>query len=479
MPPLRLRRVSSCLPRHSVIGLAIVVGALAVPAVAQTPHWVGTWATANVALPASGETLPAGANQSHPARLNNQTLRQIVHTSIGGTRVRVAFANTYGTKPLQLGAAHVALRDKGAAIVAGSGRPLTFGGRMSTSIEPGAILLSDPADLRVPALGDLAIDVYLPGDFWGTDSPATMHGTGLTTNHLSAAGNHSGSAALSVETTIQSWFFLSRVEVEARVGAVVALGDSITDGTASTPDTNSRWPDFLARRFVETWGDRAPGVLNLGIAGNRVLSDNAGMGIFRGRDGVATDAPMPRPDPNALFGPSARSRFDRDVLLQPGVTHVIVLESINDIGMALGAAAPTANEIIAGHRALIQRAHARGLTIHGGTLTPFEGALYYTDAGEAKRQAFNEWIRTSRAYDGVIDFDAAVRDPSHPTRLRPAYDPGDRLHLNDAGYRAMAEAIDLALFARVGPAATARANRSLIPRTTASLAASGSNLTTR
>ena len=236
-------------------------------------------------------------------------------------------------------------------------------------------------------------------------------------------------------------------------GAIVAMGDSITDGTGSTVDANRRWPDFLARRLAAEFGDAAPGVLNVGIAGNRVLSHNAGLGILR-RAGRPAPPDTGPPNPNALFGPSGLSRFDRDVLLQPGATHVIVLETTNDIGMAFDDPWPSVDDLIAGHRTLIQRAHAQGLTIYGGTLPPFEGAFYWTEAGEAKRQALNAWIRTSGAYDGVIDFDAAVRDPGRPTRFRGDLHAGDWLHPSDAGYEAMANAVDLSLF---DPAAAADA----------------------
>ena len=291
----------------------------------------------------------------------------------------------------------------------------------------------------------LAIDLYLPGDSSEDAAGATFHAGGLTTSYLSTSGDHTGAAELPVEDTFQSWFYLQRVEVLAPEGSpvIVTLGDSITDGTNSTSDTNSRWPDFLARRLVARPGDTPPAVLNVGIGGNRVLSDNAGLALFR-QD--ADSSPFPPPNPNAQFGPSALSRFDREVLQQPGVTHVIVLESINDIGMAFEAESPTVEEVIAGHMSLIESAHAQGLKIYGGTLTPFEGAFYFRDVGETKRAAVNEWIRTSGAYDAVIDFDAAVRDPEQPTRFQEAYQSGDWLHPSDEGYRVMAEAIDLTLF---------------------------------
>jgi lysophospholipase L1-like esterase len=322
--------------------------------------------------------------------------------------------------PLEVGAAHVALREKDAAIQAKTDRPLTFGGNTSTMIAAGAVVVSDPVNLAIPATADLAIDLYLPGDTAASPSPLTTHQGALQTNYISAEGNHAGEPDFAGATTTNQWFFLARVEVAApdTAGAVVAFGDSITDGSRSTPNTNNRWPDEFARRLAAA---KIPlGVLNEGIAGNRVLCDGAGV--------------------NAL------ARFDRDVLVQPGAKYVVVLESINDIGNGRTSAAPSANDLIAAHRQLIERAHAKGLKIYGATLTPFDGAAYFTQEGEAKRQAVNAFIRTGKAYDGVIDFDAAVRDETAPSKIRMKFNPGDNLHMNDAGYQAMAAAIDLSLF---------------------------------
>lgn len=354
----------------------------------------------------------------------NQTLRQIVRTSIGGSRLRVVLTNMSGTAPLTIGAAHVALRERDSTIVPSSGRALTFSGQATIAIPPGAVMFSDPVALTLPPLADLAIDVYLPGTT-NVPSPLSMHNTALQTNYVSETGNYAGRAAFPAVATTQNWFVLSRVDVMAprSVGAIVAFGDSITDGSLSTPDTNNRWPNHLAKRLLMV--PTPIGVLDLGIGGNRVLSD----GAFQA-------------------GINALARFDRHALLQAGVTHVVVLEGINDIGGARQNPTPTAGDLIAAHKQLIERAHQRGLIIYGGTLTPFEGAAYFTPVGEAKRQALNEWIRTSKAYDGVIDFDAAVRDPAHPARFLPKYDVGDHLHPNDEGYRTMGEAIDLALFKR-------------------------------
>ena len=423
---------------------------------AQVPgRWIGTWATGPVSLPVPDDR-SVSQDDDAPPQINDQTVRQVVHTSIGGSHLRVLFTNQYGTEPLDIRAASVALRDTGARVVAATVHRLTFAGERSATVERGSTLVSDAVELVVPAETDLVVDVYLPGDSWATTSPATTHRAGLSTTYFSPTGDHTGATDFPVDTTVQSWFYLSRVEVltPTAPGAVVAIGDSITDGTASTPDTNSRWPDFLARRLNATHGDQAPAVLNVGIAGNRVLSHNGGMVTIlrRGEPFGPDETPPP---PNAFFGPSALARFDRDVLLQPGVTHVIVLESINDVGFAFDNAWPTVDDLIAGHTALVQRAHARDLRIYGGTLTPFEGAITFSETGEKKRQAFNRWIRTASPYDAVIDFDAAIRDPDDPRRIHPDFDPGDSIHCNDAGYRVMAEAIDLALLGEAQPAAVA------------------------
>ena len=328
-------------------------------------------------------------------------------------------------------AGFIALRDKEAGIQTAAGRPLTFSGRPTVTIAANATVYSDPVDLTVPQMADLAIDLYLPGTT-NTASTLTIHNGAVQTNYVSETGNHVGKPTLPVVGKIQNWVLLSRVEVVApdATGAVVAFGDSITDGFGSTPDTNNRWPDHLARRLLSQ-GIKM-GVLNVGIGGNRILSEAI---LPPGFDIRAVGAGM-----NAL------ARFEHHALAQPGVTHVIVLEGINDIGGARQNPTPTAEDLIAGHKQLIEQAHARGLKIYGGTLTPFWGAAYYTDVGEAKRQALNEWIRTSKAYDAVIDFDKATRDPADPKKFLAAYDLCDYLHPSDAGYKAMADAIDLALF---------------------------------
>ena len=377
-------------------------------------HWVGTWAASPQGVVASGA--PRLAAFAH------QTIREVVRVSMGGDTVRVRVSNEFGTAPLVVGAARIALSAGGAGIAPGTSRTLTFGGDTAFTIPAGAPALSDPVALHVPALADVAISLYLPDS-----TPAsTFHPLSVATSYVSAPGDHTADTAMPVDTTARNWFFVSGVSVRAPgdAAAIVTLGNSITDGYGSTPDSNARWPNVLARHLEAAHALTRLAVLNEGISGNRILHDQAGR--------------------------SALARFDGDVLRQPGARYVIVLLGINDIGWSANPRYQdqdvSAAGIIAGHEQLIARAHELGLLIYGATLTPFEGAGYYTAAGEAKREAVNTWIRTSGAYDGVIDFDAVTRDPDHPTRFLPAYDSGDHLHPGDAGYRAMGEAIDLRLF---------------------------------
>ncbi len=402
--------------------VALVAPSLAPARERDDDRWVGTWA-------ASPQTAEAPIVVPVPTQFENQTLRQIVHTTIGGSKVRIRLSNELGTAAITIGGATVALRSAGAAIVPGSDRKLTFSGRPTATIPAGAPMLSDPIDFDVPAIGDLAVSVYLP-----KATPAsTFHSLGLSDTYVSTPGDYSTAVVMPTASTTQSWFFLTGVSVEAsdRQAAIVTLGDSITDGFASTPNTNRRWPDLLAARLQANHRFDHLAVLNEGISGNRTLFN--------------------------VFGPNALARLDRDVLTAPGAKFVILLEGINNIGLPGAFGFPdqvvTAEDIIAGHKQIIVRAHERGLTAIGCTLTPFEGTIfpgYYTPAGEVKRQAVNAWIRSSGAFDAVIDFDRAVRDPAHPTRILPAYDSGDHLHPNDAGYRAMANFIDLSLFRRRG-----------------------------
>ena len=442
---------------HGLLAATMLLGAMVgtAPAASAQQPWISTWAAPPVAraeqpaqsLSAAAQAFPwardvppavqsAAAGQqlevggASALHFKDQTLRQIAHVSAGGSSVRVVLANTFGTQALRIGAAQVALRDKGPAIAAGSNRVLTFGGLTQPSIPPGAILVSEPVDMTVPDFSDVVIDVYLPDDTSTSKSPLTIHPASWQVNYVSTPGNHTGANTLPVATTTAyrrgdglasaSSFVLARVEVKAvqPTGVLVAFGDSITDGTQSGIDQNRRWPDLLAARLASA-GIRMS-VVNGGIGGGRVLEDGVG--------------------PNAL------ARFDRDVLSQPGVTHVTVMEGINDIGAGGSKPSPSVAELINGHMQMIARAHARGLKIYGATLTPFQGAAYWTPEGEAKRQALNTWIRTSGAYDAVLDFAAAAQDAAEPTKMRVEYDSGDHLHPGPGGYAAMANSIDLALF---------------------------------
>jgi lysophospholipase L1-like esterase len=339
--------------------------------------------------------------------------------SIGGDMVRVRFSNLYGTSPLLIGAAEVAQTLKGADIVAGTGKALTFHGAPSVSIPAGALAVSDPIPFKFAPLSDLTVSFYLPSP----SGPVTEHQLGNATSYH-AQGNVVSNASLDAPATLTSWEYLNGIDTlaAAGAGAVITIGDSITDGAKSTLDTNQRWPDELARRLQADPKYRNLAVLNEGISGNQILRDGAG--------------------PNAL------ARFDRDVIAQNGGKYLLILEGINDIGRLHNYpdSGLTAADLISALNQMIVRAHAHGIAVIGCTLTPYHGAGYYTENGEAIRKAVNDWIRNSGAFDGVVDLEAAVRDPNHPDTFLPADDPGDHLHPNDAGYKAMGDAIDLKLF---------------------------------
>lgn len=393
----------------------VLLGLCEVAAVAEKPAaaWVGTWA-------ASPMGFTVKSDQPSPSDL---TYRDVVHISAGGKTLRVQITNEFGTTPLTIGAAHIAL-SAGAdgAVKPETDHALTFGGRPTVTIPSGAMILSDPVTMDVAPLSDLAVSVYLPQQ---PIEANTCHALGSSTNYITP-GNTTATATLDAPKKTGSWCFLKGIDVQAKdkAAAVVTLGDSITDGARSTRDTNHRWPDILAQRLQADKKLARVSVLNEGISGNRVLHDKAG--------------------PNAL------SRFDRDVLAQSGVKYLIILESINDIGHATQLKNPgdivSAQDLILGLQQMAIRAHQHGIKVYGATLTPYEGAGYFSAEGEKIRQAINEWIRTSGTFDGVIDFDKITRDPAKPTTFLPAYDCGDHLHPNDAGYKAMGEAIDLALF---------------------------------
>ncbi len=404
--------------------MKLLILALAIPCLyAQTgERWVSTWATSPQQFRAFG----GGAKPS----FHDQTIRMVAHTTIAGSRVRIELSNAFGPAAVRIGAAHIALRDKDAAIVPASDHALMFGGHASVSIPPGALELSDPVNLDLPAGSDVTVSLYLPEE----TSADTVHSVGLHTTYV-AKGDATAQTAMA-DTFSQSYYWLANIDVAAapNAAAIVAFGDSITDGATSTANTDRSWPSFLAQRLAANGGANIA-VLNQGISGNQVLRDGAGV--------------------NAL------ARFDRDVLAQPGVKWMTILESINDIGIRLRAGAPaadavTADDLIAGLKQMIERAHEHGIKVIGCTLTPFEGAAYYSDAGEQVREQVNDWIRSGGAFDAVVDFDAVTRDPANPKQIRADFNIKDHLHPNDAGYKAMADAIDLALFGVKAAAASSR-----------------------
>jgi lysophospholipase L1-like esterase len=355
-----------------------------------------------------------------PTITNNQTVRMIVHTSIPGQKIRIELSNAFGKSAVTVGGAHIALRTSGSSINSNSDRPLTFSGRKGVEIQPGAVIVSDPVDMDLKPMSDLAVSLYIVK----AEGQPTNHTPGLHTAYVST-GDHTAAANITDPQTNTSYVWLRSVDVVAPSGsfAISCLGDSITDGFRTTVDANMAWPALLAKRFSERQQGPRIAVLNAGISGNQVLRDGAGV--------------------------SALARFDRDVASEPGVRWVVLLEAINDInihGQITGPDALTPEDLIAGYKQLIARAHMDGLKIMGATLTPDEGVWLAGPVGEATRQKVNEWIRTSGAFDAVIDFDAVERDPAHPARMLPAYDSGDHIHPNDAGNAAMANAFDLNAF---------------------------------
>ncbi|HEY1574639.1 MAG TPA: SGNH/GDSL hydrolase family protein [Pseudonocardiaceae bacterium] len=401
-----------------VAGCAALAVGMVLPATAAaatpTPAEIGTW-TASPIAGATSSSCPAGAGG-----VTNQTVRDIIYPSISGSKVRVRLTNTFGTAPLGVGAASIAVEKTGAATVAATTQALTFGGKKKVTIPPGAEALSDWVDFRVTQGQDLALSVYVPQ----LSGPATFHAATEQHSFLSTPGNFAKTAgAADFPTTISCWMFADGVDVAPSpqvIGSVVAFGDSITDGVGSAVNANDRWPNILARRFDARAG-KTLSVVDEGISGNRVLSDAGTAGV------------------------SALARYGRDGLSQPGAKDIILLEGINDIGQSdLGTTPLVASaDLIAGYQQLIAQAHAAGLRIFGATMTPFKGAFYWSPQGERTREAVNTWILTSGAFDGTIDFAAITADPSDPQVYNPAFDSGDHLHPNDAGYQAMAGAINL------------------------------------
>jgi len=404
---------------RSLICLAALLG-IGGRGYAQDPaHWVGTWAAAPMpALNKDGKFLPAVPQ--------GNTLRQIVHISLGGPSVRVVLSNEFGLEPLTVGAAQIALSSGGSSINPGSAVALSFAGRSSVTIPPGALMVSDPAAFKAPALANLTVSLFLPDQ---PVSQVTHHLWADQTNYM-AVGNVLTAATLTDAKPFYSWNFLKAIDVSAEpdAAAIVALGDSITDGYKITRDANLRWPDQLARRLQANKTTAKLSVLNVGISGNRLLGGG----------------------PNG--GPAALDRLDRDVLAQAGVKYLIFLEAINDIGRAYDPKKPvdvvTADDLIASYEQIVVRAHLHGIEVYGATLTPYVGAGYASPQGEKVRQALNAWIRTTHQLDGYIDFDAATRDAARPEVFSSTNDSGDHLHPNDAGAKAMADAIHLQLFSK-------------------------------
>ncbi|GGZ41582.1 SGNH/GDSL hydrolase family protein [Asticcacaulis endophyticus] len=395
---------------------AVAALVMSAPA-AFAEKWVGTWG--------SSQYLAEGDN-ALPADAQDITLRQIVRVSRGGERFKVRISNAFGTEALTIGAAHIATGTPGSArIDAASGTALTFSGRASVTIPAGATYESDPVDMVLKPLSDLAISLYIPK----VPTRQTGHPGSRTTSYR-VSGNQVAATDFTNPTQVDRWYHIAAIEVEAKKGAaIVAIGDSITDGRGSTTNGNDRWPDFLAKRLQADRKLKDLGVLNMGIGGNRILNDGS--------------------------GPNAMARFERDVLSQAGVRYLIVLEGVNDLG-TLTREAPVSDaahkthvaDLITAYQQMISRARSHGLKVYGATVMAYMGFDYYrpTALNEADRQALNAWIRTPGNFDGVIDFDAATRDPADPPRLKPEYDMGDHIHPSPAGFKAMADAIDLSLF---------------------------------
>jgi lysophospholipase L1-like esterase len=389
------------------------------PASNSPPAWVGSWA--------ASQQSPEPNNAVPLESLRNATLRQIVHLSVGGAAIRVRISNAFGTAPLHLIAVHVArpLSSASSRIDPASDRGLTFNERADVLIPAGAEYTSDPLDYAVSPLSDLAITMQIEA----APEQETGHPGSRATSYL-GAGLPASALELPAAKAIDHWYFLSGVDVSARAktSAIVALGDSITDGHGATTNGNDRWTDALAARLQRTAAGNGIAVLNEGIGGNRLLADG--------------------------LGPNVLARFDRDVLAQNGVGHLIVLEGVNDIGTLTRTTVVTeaqhqdlVQRMIGAYRQILMRAHAHGIKVIGGTILPFMGsAFYHPDAAnELDRQTLNAWIRAPGHFDAVVDFDKVVADPVHPDHLRPDYDCGDHLHPSPAGYRAMAEAIPLKL----------------------------------
>ena len=437
-----------------VCSVALALTTLSISASAQS-HWVATWAASQQkpmptfarpgtpptrtvapspnAPPVQAATQPTPPPPARPApapprSFNNQTVRMFMRASIGGSTVRVHLSNAFGAGPIYIGSAHIALRDKDSAIVPATDHALTFNGRSSVTIPLGAEIISDPVSLTIQPLAQLGVSVFVPNE----TGAASTHSLGLHTTWVKS-GDAISAPDLADGDTLRSWYWVSGIDVQAPAdsAAIVAFGDSITDGASSTPDTDGSWPSDLSRRLVANPATANIAIINEGISGNQVLNDGAGV--------------------NAL------ARFDRDVLAEPGVKWLMILESINDINIASRPPNPnfpaptpptivpplTADDLIGGLKQMVLRAHDHGIKVIGCTLTPFGNA---NEKAETMRQAVNAFIRTPGSFDAVVDFDQVIRDPADPRQFRAGYNNFDKLHPNDAGYKAMADAVDLSLF---------------------------------
>ena len=419
--------------RHFTVATCLLAAAVCLQAGAQTAPstgsgrskaWVATWGTAM--LPVDSGNAPD---------VTGKTLREVVHTSVAGNRARVWISNRFGSTSLYIGAAHIALTavPEGAslaptsdlsAIQPGSDQTLTFNHAAAVTIPPGAEIVSDPVSMQVPAFSDVSVSLYLPRK----TMVSTEHSYADQSSYV-ASGDEAASASLTDPKAEKSWFFVSGLDVSsAGKSAVVAFGDSITDGAYATMNENRRWPDDLAQRLAADAATRRAGVLgvvNSGIGGNRVLLNG--------------------------WGPDALSRINSDIIARSGARYVIVLESINDIGRFVTDRQPygdLAQRLEFGLEQIATQAHAHGMRVIGATLTPYQGCGYYSPAGDKVRMAVNDWIRHSGVFDGVADFAKATRDPNNPQRFAPQFDSGDHLHPNNAGYKAMADSIDLSLFTK-------------------------------
>ena len=410
----------------AIVGFVVVASCLGAQAghssAARANVWVASWG--------ASQQVPEPQNALPPDDLRDATVRQIFHLSLGGSALRVHLSNAFGTEALHFTSVHIArpLSPSSPAIEIASDRPLTFAGSNDVTVPPGAEFISDPLDYPVAPLSDLAVTFHIDA------APAreTGHPGSRATSYY-VHGDFVSAANLTEPKHVDHWYQVTEIDVQAAPGAatVVALGDSITDGHGATTNGNDRWTDVLAQRLQNAPATRSIGVSNQGIGGNHLLTDG--------------------------LGPNVLARFDRDVLAPAGVRWVIVFEGVNDLGGLAreGEVSPPdhsalVSRVLAAYGQIIERAHAHDLKIYGATITPYAGSGYYHPGAlsEADRQQVNQWIRAAEHFDAVIDFDSVVRDPAHPDRLLPAFDCGDHLHPSPAGYKAMGDAIPLALFAR-------------------------------